>query len=354
MSETMRALLVDRFGSWRAVREAEVPVPVPGPGEILVRTEAAALNFPDLLMIEGRYQVKPPLPFVPGRDVVGRVVAAGPQTHLFAVGDRVCAQQGWGAFADFALLPERLCLPVPSTVSARDIAAVATGIVTVVAAMRLKANLRPGETVLVTGAAGGIGTAALQYARLLGARPLALVSSAQKEAVARRLGAEWVLRSDRIEALRNGLREAVDAAGIGPVHALVDMVGGDVFDAGLRCLAPLGRAVVVGFTSGRIPQVPANYLLVKELAVVGSPLSRLLRERDGAFLHAVEEAFEALGEGRFVAEVDRVLPLAQFGEGAARVAGREVVGKIVFTPDWTVPVSRSAPSQADPGAAPHM
>ena len=326
----MEALIVRRYGDWRAVDTGRLPVPRPGPGQVLIRAGAAALNFPDLLMIEGKYQVKPELPFVPGRDVAGTVVALGEGARGFAPGDRVAAQPPSGAFGEYVAAPDYTCVQVPTSVSDADAAACGTVIATVVGAMRLRARLRPGETVLVTGAAGGVGSMGLQYARHLGARPVALVSSDAKEAAARRLGADVVLRSDRIGEMRKGLRTALSDAGLEHVDAVVDMVGGATADAALRCLRPGGRFVIVGFASGEIPQIPANYLLLKDLVVLGSSLDRLFRERDLDLAEGMADAFAALGDTRLHSEIDSRLPLAEFATGAGRIANRKAIGKVVF------------------------
>lgn len=331
--ETMRALVVERYGDWRSVAPADFPVPRPGPGEVLIEVAAASLNFPDLLMIEGRYQTKPALPFVPGRDAAGTVVAVGPGVAGLSVGDRVAAQPPHGAFGAFAVAPEGFCTRLPDAVGFEEAAACGTVFATVVGALALKARLEPGEWVLVTGAAGGVGSAAVQYARCLGGRVAALVSSAEKEASARALGAEIVLRSDRIGDLKAGLRDALKAEGLDAVDAALDVVGGDAFDGALRCLRAEGRLVVVGFASGRIPQIAANYLLLKDIAVMGSSLDRLLRAGDARLLTRLEECFRFLAEGRMRAPIDGRYPLADFAKAAARVAERQVVGKIVLLPE---------------------
>ncbi|SFC26644.1 NADPH:quinone oxidoreductase family protein [Tropicimonas isoalkanivorans] len=330
LPETMEALVVRNYGDWRDAAIEQVPVPQPGAGEVLIRSGGAALNFPDLLMIEGGYQVKPTLPFVPGRDIAGEVVALGQWVEGVSIGDRVAAQPPFGAFAEYAAVPAHTCVPLPDGVSFANAAATGTVIATVVAAIKLRLDLQPGETVLVTGAAGGVGSMALQYARLLGATPIALVSSDEKVAAALRLGAGAVVRSDRIGDPVRGLRAGLDAAGIGQVDAVIDMVGGVVAEGALRSLKPGGRFAIVGFAGGAIQQIPANYVLLKDLVVYGSSLDRLFRTRDAALLDALDQAFAALADGRLKAEIDRTLPLSSFAEGAARIAGREAIGKILF------------------------
>ncbi len=329
-SGDMSAIVISEYGDRRKARLDRVPRPKPAPHEVLIRTEAAALNFPDLLMIEGKYQVKPELPFVPGRDVAGTVVEIGADVTGFKTGDRVVAQPQFGAFAEYAAAPDWTCMPIPEGIGFAEAAASGTVIATVVGAMKLRARLRPGEWVLMTGAAGGVGSAGIQYARYLGARVVALVSSDEKEVAARRLGAEIVLRSDRLDASRNAMRDALAAAGLKAVDAVVDVVGGDAFEGAIRCLKPAGRYVIVGFASGTIPQIPANYVLVKDLVVLGSTLDRLFKLRDPDLLDGIRDAFQALAAGTMTAEIDSVLPFSAFAEGAGRIADRKAVGKIVL------------------------
>ncbi|MCD2172237.1 NADPH:quinone oxidoreductase family protein [Rhizobium sp. C4] len=328
--EDMRAVIVSAYGDWREAHFGRSARPQPMADQVLIRTEAAAINFPDLLMIEGKYQVKPALPFVPGRDVAGTIIATGADVRGFKVGDRVAAQPQFGAFAEYVAAPDWSCIRLPDRIGFADGAACGTVIATVVGAMRLRARLKPGEWVLLTGATGGVGSAGIQYARHLGARVVALVSSDQKEAAARRLGAEIVLRSDKLEPSRNGMKEALLEQGLRGVDAVVDVVGGDAFEGAIRCLVPGGRYVVVGFASGQIPQIPANYVLVKDLVVLGSTLDRLFRLRDPELAAGIEDAFEALAAGKMEAEIDSVLPFSKFAEGAEKIASRRAVGKIVL------------------------
>jgi NADPH2:quinone reductase len=329
MASTAQALIVDAYGDWRDVRLGTITVPDPGPGEVLIAAEAAALNFPDILMIAGKYQRKPPLPFTPGRDVAGRVLAIGSGVTRVAPGDRVSAQcTHGGAFATRVLVPQAFCVPIPEALSFVDAAAAGTVLATVVAALGLRARLQAGQLVLITGAAGGVGSAAIQYARLLGARVAAVVSSAEKEAACRELGAEIVLRTDTMPNLRDGMRAALpDGADV-----VLDVVGGDLFDAVLRCVRPGGSCIVVGFTSGRIPTVQTNYLLLKDIALIGSSLSRLFDGQEPEFEGLLAEGFRALAERRMRIPVEGCYKLADFATAMARIEGRQVLGKIVLFP----------------------
>lgn len=330
VAQKMRGLQVSDYSGLPATQLATLPVPVPGPNEVLIRVGASALNFLDLLMIEGKYQVKPPVPFVPGRDLAGEIVAVGAGVSSLRVGQRVAAQPAFGAFAEYAVAGDHLCQPLPDGVD--HVAGAASGIVlaTVVGALKLRARLQPGEWVLITGAAGGVGSSAVQYARQLGGNVVAMVSSDEKESIVTKLGANIVLRSDRIGTEKTSIREALKGHGIDGVDVVVDMVGGETVDGLLRSLNAGGRFVIVGFASGQIPQFPANYLLLKDLVVYGSSLDRLFRQRDAALSQGILEAFDLIASGRMSAEVDCVLPLSQFAEGVARLRDRRSAGKIVF------------------------
>jgi NADPH:quinone reductase len=329
-TDTMRAVIVESYGDWNDARLGVAKVPEPGEEDVLIRAEASAINFPDLLMIEGKYQIKPTAPFVPGRDVAGEVVGVGSKVTVFKVGDRVAATPNYGAFAEFVVAPEATCVALPEQLDFTTAAAAATVLATVVAAMKLRARLAPGEWVMITGAAGGVGSFGIGYARYLGAHVVAVVSSDEKEEAARRLGAEIVLRADRFADPRIDMRRALSEAGREGVDAVVDMVGGKVYEGAIRCVSPGGRYVVVGFASGEIPAIPANYILLKDLIVLGSSLSRLFRIRDPELRAGLEAAFKALGDGALSVEIESVLALSDFVQAARRVAERQVVGKIVF------------------------
>ncbi|MEZ5901646.1 MAG: NADPH:quinone oxidoreductase family protein [Hyphomicrobiaceae bacterium] len=301
-------------------------------GRVLIATQAASLNFADLLMMEGKYQHKASLPFVPGRDAAGTVLAVGDTVRGFAPGDRVVATPNHGAFAEQTVASAGVCHKIPDGVSFEDAAACGTGIPTIVAAISLRARLEPGEWVMISGAAGGMGSLAVQYAKALGGRVAALVSSAEKAKLVSELGADLVLRSDEITDLKAGLRAALEVKGVDGVDAAIDMVGGDTFEAMIRCIRPEGRLVVVGFASGRIPNVAANYLLLKDIAVIGSSMTRLLSGRHQECLSLCDEAYTMLADGRLHATIEGRYPLDRFVEAASRIADRQVVGKIILQP----------------------
>lgn len=332
MTEKVSGLIVDQYGDWRRTRLGEVTIGDVGPTEVLIDTKATSVNFPDILMIEGKYQKRPPLPLTPGRDAAGVVLAVGKDVRDFGVGDRVAAQPGYGAFARRTISDSCYCTKIPNCMSFEDAAACNTTLATVVAAISLRADLRPGEWILITGAAGGVGMAGVQYARAIGGRVVALVSSQQKEDAVRRIGAEIVLRSDRIADLKEGLRDELTRHGLDAVDAAMDVVGGDAFDAVIRCIRPEGRVSIVGFASGRIPTVSTNYLLLKDIRLLGSSISRLFVMPNPKFRMLLTNAFHMAADGRISSMVERSYPLSEFLAAFERVANRQVVGKVLLIP----------------------
>lgn len=325
-------VVVERFGDWRDARMGTLPVHRPGPGEVLIECGAAALNFQDLLLIEGRYQLKPTLPFFAGRDVAGRVVAVGPGVATPSVGQRVTALLPYGAFAQYAIARQERCFAIPAGLDVAKAAACTSVFATVVVALTMRGALRAGERILITGAAGGVGTAAVQYARQLGAEVLALVSSDAKQRMAQRAGAHHVVRLDGMSDPKEDLRTAISAVAPGGIDMVVDMVGGDVFDGAIRCLRSGGRIVVVGFASGRIPEAKTNYLLLKGISVIGSALNVGL-EADGETVRdAMHRIYADMALGRLDPFITATFPLQDFHVAAAQIANRTALGKMVLLP----------------------
>jgi NADPH:quinone reductase len=327
----MKAILCRGFGAPETLRLETLPDPVPGPGEVAIAARAIGVNYPDLLVVAGRYQTLPPLPFIPGKELAGIVVAVGQGVAGFAAGDRVLAAVEHGAFAEIALAPARQCWKVPEGV---PFEAAATMLVYQTAwfALTDRAQYRSGETVLVTGAGGGVGMACVQLASALGATVLAGVSRPGRAAVARAAGAQAIIDLGRPD-LRDSLREQVrDATGGRMADIVLDPVGGDVFDAALRALAWRGRLVVIGFAAGRIPEVKANYLLVKNIAVAGLQWSDYRARWPDAVADAQRELFALCLAGKLAPHIMARLPLAQAGAALARIAQGEVLGKLVLLP----------------------
>jgi NADPH2:quinone reductase len=308
----------------------ERPDPVPGPGEVLVDVHAASINFPDLLVINGTYQVLPPRPFSPGKDFSGVVSAVGAGVASCKPGDRVSAQIEYGAYAQKCVVREKNCHVMPDGMSHADAAAMGLVYLTAHFALVERARYEPGEVVMVTGAAGGVGLAAVQVAKALGATVIATVSTDEKAALARANGADHIVRTD-VPNLRKSLRDQVaQAIGKRGVDIIVDSVGGDVFDASLRTIAWSGRLVVVGFASGRIPEVKAGHLLVKNIALIGLQWSSY-REREPELVRTVQqELFRWYGQGKIKPHVMATYPLKDYVKALRAVRDREVLGKVVL------------------------
>jgi NADPH2:quinone reductase len=326
----MRALIVrELLPDYAGCRIEEVAEPQPGPGQVKVRVRAASVNFPDLLMTRGEYQMKPPLPFTPGLDIAGEVAALGDGVGGFAIGDAVVGGARLGGFAEFAALPAESLSRKPDRVSFAEAAAYPAAYLTAYVALVRRAQVQPGEWLLVHGAAGGVGLAAVDLAKTLGARVIAASASDAK--------LEVIQREYRPEAVINvtgGFREQVKAiTGGRGADVIYDPVGGDIFDESIRCIAFDGRILVIGFTSGRIPTVSVNMPLIKGFSVMGvraGEYGRQFPER-GRENKAAVTALAA--EGRIKPRVHAELPLEQWRDAFDLLAHRQVIGKAVIRPD---------------------
>ncbi|HSS62981.1 MAG TPA: NADPH:quinone oxidoreductase family protein, partial [Gammaproteobacteria bacterium] len=265
----MRAVIVERFGPLEEAAVKEVGPPTPGPRQVLIEARNAGVNFPDLLMISGAYQVKPELPFTPGMEVSGVVCAVGEGVENFAPGQRVAAHVDHGAYAEQVLAPEASCYPIPDDISFEHAAALGLVYQTAHFALSERGHVSAGERVLVTGAAGGVGVAAIQLIKAYGGIAFAGIRRPDQEAGVREAGADHVVQLSG-ENLYDGLRDQVHKITNGHgVDVVVEVVGGGVFDASLRALAWGGRMIVVGFACGEIPSLRVSYVLLRNLSVIG-------------------------------------------------------------------------------------
>jgi NADPH:quinone reductase len=326
----VQALVVQEHGPLESLTLMERPDPVPGPGEVLVDVYAASINFPDLLVINGTYQFLPPRPFSPGKDFSGVVSEVGAGVTTCKPGDRVSAQIEFGAYAQKCVVREMNCHAMPDSMSYADAAAMGLVYLTAHFALVERARYREGEVVMITGAAGGVGLAAVQVAKALGATVIATVSTEEKAALAKANGADHVVRTD-VPDLRESLRDQVtNAIGKRGVDIIVDSVGGDVFDASLRTIAWSGRVIVVGFASGRIPEVKAGYLLVKNIAIIGLQWSSYRERAPGHVREVQQELFRWYEEGKIKPHVMAKYPLGDYMQALRAVRGRAVTGKVVL------------------------
>lgn len=320
----VRELLPDHAGA----SLVDLAVPAPGPGEVRVRVRATAVNFPDLLMTGGGYQLKPDLPFVSGLEFAGEVDALGDGVTGWAVGDAVIGGNRFGAMAEYIVVPAGTLRHKPERLSWDAAAAYGVAYLTAYVALVRCARVEPGEWVLVHGAAGGVGLATVDLAKALGARVIAAASSAAKrDAIARLYAPDTLIAADP------GFREEVKARTGGKgADVIFDPVGGDVFDESTRCIAFGGRLLVIGFASGRIPEVSVNMPLIKGFSVVGvraGEYGRRFPERGAENIAAIDAL---AAEGTIRPHVHAVLDLDDWREGFAMLERREVVGKVVLKP----------------------
>ena len=326
----MRAVVVDEFGPPEQLRVRETPAPRPGRYEVLVEVHAAPVNYVDLLVVGGTYQTLPVPPFIPGKGPAGVVTALGSDVTAARVGDHVLAMAEEGGYAEAVVLRADQCYRLPPRMSSFEAASLSLVYDTAWFALRERARMAPGETVLVLGASGGVGRAAVQLARAMGARVLAGILRQEKAASAREAGADAVIDLSR-QDLRDALREEVWATTEGHgADVILDPLGGDVFDAALRALAWGGRLVVIGFAAGRIPTVKTNYLLVKNIEVSGLQVSDYRKRRPAQMAACFAEIFELYEEGRIKPAPAQVFPLDQAGEALAAVRDRRLAGRAVL------------------------
>jgi NADPH2:quinone reductase len=325
----MRALVVEALApDFAGCAVREVPTPSPAAGEVLVRVRAASVNFPDLLMTRGEYQFKPPLPFTPGLDIAGEVVALGEGVTGLQLGDAVVGGARLGGFAQYAALPAEGLRPKPARLSFAQGAAYGAAYLTAYVALMRRAWLEPGEWVLVHGAAGGVGLAAVDMARALGARVIAASASDDKLAAIQDL-----YDVDAVVNVTGGFRERVKAiTGGRGADVIYDPVGGDVFDESVRCIAFDGRLLVIGFTSGRIPTVSVNMPLIKGFSVMGVRAGEYGRQFPEKGRENAQAVWRMADEGLISPHVHAEVPLDRWREAFGLLSERKVVGKAVITP----------------------
>jgi NADPH2:quinone reductase len=327
----MRAILIREHGAPETLKIEEVPTPAVGDDNVLIDVHAVGVNYPDLLVISGEYQILPPRPFSPGKDAAGVVAAVGRNVKSCKPGDRVVVQLEYGAYAEQVTARAENCFVIPDGMPFTDAAAMGLVYQTAHFALIERGMYRQGETVLINGAAGGVGLAAVQIAKGLGATVLAGVNNDEHAKLVRANGADHVIDLGA-DNLRDALREQVHAATNGHgADVVLDTLGGDVFDASLRAMAWRGRMVVIGFAAGRIPTIKANYLLVKNILVSGLQWSDY-RERDPAWVRRVQdELFALYTDGKIKPNVMQTFALEDFAAALALVKAGKVQGKVVLT-----------------------
>ena len=322
----MRAMLCHAWGPVENLKLGDAAAPVPADGEVAIAVKAVGINYADAIMVAGNYQTKPPLPFSPGLEAAGIVAACGARVTRFKPGDRVMAILAHGGLAELAVAPEAETFAIPGRMSFEDAGAFPVAYISSHVALRWQGRLEPGETLLVLGAAGGVGLTAVEIGKAMGARVIAAASTPEKLAVARERGADDVVNystenlTDRVMALTDG--KGADVC--------FDPVGGDLFDAALSSLGWGGRILLIGFVAG-VPQIPANRLLVKHRAALGSSLRYFRWHAPDKLRRSVEELVQWYGEGKLRPLVTHRLPLEQSVEAIRLLTDRKAHGKVVVT-----------------------
>lgn len=322
----MQAWLCENPVGAEALQWKELPTPQPKAGEVLIEIKAASLNFPDLLIVQNKYQSKPPLPFVPGSEYAGVISAVGDGVTQLKVGQSVACLSGTGGFATHTVAPAALCMPLPPDFPHVDAAAFIMIYATSYHALVDRAQLRAGETVLVLGAAGGVGTSAIQVAKTMGARVIAAASTDEKCELCKSIGADATINYSR-EDLRDAIKALTD--GKGP-DVIYDPVGGDLAEPAFRSIAWRGRYLVIGFASGAIPALPLNLPLLKGASLVGVFWGSFSRHEPKANAAMLAELARWYGQGKIKPVIDRVMPMAELKAAYAHMGSRTVKGKLVM------------------------
>lgn len=332
----MKALLSKEPGGPETLELSELPYPVAGKGQLLVRVKACAINYPDVLIIEDKYQFRPERPFAPGGEIAGVVEAVGEGVEGWSVGDRLISMLGYGGLSELVVVDAGMALPLPPERSFEEGSALILTYATSIHALLDRGRLKEGETLLVLGAAGGVGLAAVELGKAYGARVVAAVSSEEKAEAARTAGADEALiyprgpfDKEQSKALAQQFKDAVGPDGADVIY---DPVGGDYAEPALRSIAWEGRYLVVGFPAG-IPKLPLNLTLLKSCDVCGVFWGAFAARDPQANAAHIRTLFRLWKEGKIAPKVSRTWPLTQGGEAIAHMAARKAVGKLVVTMD---------------------
>ncbi|MHA7856755.1 MAG: NADPH:quinone oxidoreductase family protein [Henriciella sp.] len=324
----MRALVCHALSDdFSGVEVREVPVPEPGPGQVRIKVRATSINFPDLLLCQGKYQLKLEPPFTPGMDIAGTIDALGEGVDQFDLGDEVCGGARFGGFADYALVSADGLQKKPSSMSFDEAASYSAAYLTAYVSLVRRGRLEAGETLLVHGASGGVGMAAVDVGKLLGATVIATGGSDEKLAKVKAYGADHVINT--ADGFRTKVKDLTNGRGADVIY---DPVGGDIFDESVRCIAFDGRLLVIGFTSGRIANVATNMPLIKGFSVVGVRAGEYGRQFPDRGRANVKQIWDWARAGKTRPYVHATLPLEQTLDGFRELQNRQVVGKLIITP----------------------
>ena len=327
----MKAIICEAWGPPSSLQLRDMPSPVPGSKQVLVRTRVAAVNFPDALIVAGKYQAKPPFPFSPGGELSGEIIAIGEEVKRLAVGDKVVGVTAYGAYAQEVLVDATNVIPLPRSISDEDLELAGSFVLTYgtsLHALKDRAQVQTGETLLVLGAGGGVGLAAVEIGKLLGMRVIAAASSTEKLAAARERGAD-----ETIDYTSEDLRERIKALTEGRgVDVVYDPVGGDFAEPALRSVAWRGRYLVVGFAAGDIPKIPVNLLLLKGSSLVGVFWGDFVRREPALNVENMTLLFTWLHERKIHPLISKHYPLSQASHALDALLGRQAIGKLVVLP----------------------
>lgn len=318
----MRAMRLHEIGKDLILEE--VAKPEPGPGQVLLRVRACGVNFADTLMVQGQYQERPDLPFSPGLEVAGVVEALGEGVSAPAPGTRVAVTCGYGGFADYVTAPAAACVPLPDGMTDAEGAALQVAYGTSHVALDYRAGLKPGETLLVTGAAGGVGLTAVEIGALMGATVIAVARGQDRLDRARKMGATHLIDSETAD-----IRHEVKA--LGGADVVYDPVGGDQWEVAIRAAKPEARLIPIGFASGSVPQIPANILLVKNLTVIGLYWGAYFRLRPKVMADSLAQLIAWHGTGKIKPHISHQVPLEEANAALTLLRARQATGKVVVT-----------------------
>jgi NADPH2:quinone reductase len=323
----MKAIVCKAYGPISDLAYEDVADPVATGDQVLIRVQSVGVNYPDGLLVQGLYQAKPELPFVPGLEAAGIIEAVGPEVKRLKAGDRVVTFGATGGYAERKVARERDCIPLPPAMSTDDACALLCAYGTAHHGLKQRGRLKPGEVLVVPGAAGATGLAAVQIGKAMGARVIAIASSPEKQAIARLAGADEVIGYDNLkEAIRQ-------LTGRGGIDVVFDPVGGDTFDTLIRLMGRGGRYLVVGFASGRIPDLPVNLALVKEFELVGVFWGSFVGHEPAVNAANMTELFGWHAEGKVKPHIEGRHPLAEAPAILTRLMNRGVAGKVILVPD---------------------
>jgi NADPH2:quinone reductase len=322
----MKAIVARDFAPLDKLEYADWPEPQATGANVVVKAEAIGVNYPDGLLVQGLYQMKPPTPFVPGMEVAGRIAAVGPDVKALKVGDRVAALGTHGGYAERVAVPEIMAMKLPDAISDADACALLCGYGTSHYALKQRADLKAGETLVVLGASGATGVAAVQIGKAMGAKVIGVASSDEKRKIAADAGADVVIGYDN---LREDLKQATNGKG---ADVAFDPVGGDAFDALARSMAWNGRLLVIGFASGKIPSLPVNLTLVKGFSVVGVFWGAFTQKEPAVYAANMKDLVSWYMAGKVKPVIEGIYPLADAANVLKRVLGRGATGKLILKP----------------------